>query len=1146
MVWVPDWLMPRARRLSGAQAPEDIEPGQRRSDGFGSASNTSRSVIEIVRPHLASGQCLIVTGYQDFLSSLSIILREVPDISVRSGAKIRVAFGIDTQNALSLVGRGKPVAEAAKLYFLAQRGLAVDDASDLAAILAADAIRGGSIDLRVFDPAKARDVLGVGDDRRLHAKLVVSSQGAISGSANFSRAGLYHNIEFMDGFEEAADEGAAQRAYKDRQAFAELVWQASTDWNSEALEILDGLLRPVSAEDAAARLIQEQTSFKPWRMDLQPHVAGRKPFEHQVGLVYETSQIVYEHGFAFLESPTGSGKTDIGKHLGWTLARTFEAAVGDDHTGDIPRGGAMVIAPPRVIGSWTRNAPRTVTVVPNTQVAARKSSCEDEDVEQAHRMDQYGVLIIDESHTVTPGFEESSKRAEAIEFAPPSWNVCLSATLLGNKDVDWLAHMQEKRASIFMSPSYLAQMKDLFEREASLSDMMEGETTADALSSSAREALSNMLSPFLAHRQRLCVGESVDRQDKSRASYPPFRLHRRPSRLSLSKLQGQAVDEIVRLTGELAPGRRLTSVTTSRFGTKSEKRHNQNSLYARNLLNVLRANSAQALWEMEKGAIGQALRRFEEEDRRKNGLLDRRQGDLFGNVEEPGVSDGVTPRCDRLRDLLAHREIQKLDTRRYEEALNIQQRHKRVVFLAERVDTLQIFAEQLSRMGGGSDAHQNFVASSERAAGGPSQTELKRAVADICGDEDLKFHRIKAGHAIEDYFRPGGKHAPDGPASMFLTYQMAEGINLQSADALVLLGVTSNLKELIQGLGRIDRIDSEHEMIHYHLLDIAVGHIASDEKVAQRLANYRALSGRERLEKIDDADGDTQEILQSVAAYLREPKRLRQNNFHDMLAQTRGRINATRYAQIEGLEITGLWGAELALLDGAESFTLLHLRGDEGRERAGSSFAPPRLLMIDQYGEVERNQIACAQALDQAYEETRGQGLAKSVPAPQRLAQAVEALSARIADLREWDLRPERTVSLLQSLSFFLAGPGTDGDGIGNSDVASQMAPDEVMFGDLSLRGIEYLCETWARYLDPYWGEAKRAVRERFAASEAQDYISIAEIMRHLDADLLKRGEIKASMESALESARAMGISAPGDVAHRVSVAFVSPGHAMH
>lgn len=1142
MVWVPDWLKPRARRVVEAGLEASPEASRDAVEIYNSATNAGRQVIEIVRPHLATGTCLIVTGYQDFFSSLSIILREIPDISAREGARIRIAFGVDTGNATGFSRRERAVGEAVKAYFLSQRGLAVEDDADLQAIFAADAIRAGAIDLRVFDPALAQEVMGVKSDRRLHAKIITSELGGIAGSANFSRAGLYHNIEFVDDFGEEGTEGPAQEAAKDRKETAELIWAASVDWNAEALEILEALLRPVCPQDAMARLLHEQTSFRPWHMKQQADVVGRIPYAHQVDLVYETSQIVYEHGFAFVESPTGSGKTDIGKHLGWTLARTFEAAVGADHTGELPRGGAMVIAPPKVIENWTRRAPRTLTAIANTRVASRKRTGAEDEVEPAHRIDQYGVLIIDESHTMTPGFEESSKRAEAIEFAPPSWNVCLSATLLGNKDVDWLAHMQEKRASIFMAPTYLEEMRTLFERETDLARMMEGQSSADALSADAREALSDLLAPFLAHRQRSCVGESDDRMlVGDRASYPPFVLHRRPKALSLSKRQAETVDEIVRLTAELAPGRRVTSVTTSRFGTKAERRHNQNSLYARNLMNVLRANSAQAVWEMEHGAIGRQLRKFEREERHKAGLDNALQGDLFVAAGDP-LDEGPTPKCDLLQALMGRPEVQKIDERRYDEALKIQKAHRRIVFLAERVDTLQIFAEELARRSTAAGLeHVNFVASSDQASMGPSKEETRRAVGAICGEGARHFRQIKDGDKIEAYFSAGAKKAPDGDASIFLTYQMAEGINLQSADALVLLGVTSNLKELIQGLGRIDRIDSEHALIQYYLIDIPVGRIASDEKIAQRLANYRALSGRERLETATEMEGDTQVILEGVAAYLREPRRLRENNYHDLLSEIRGWVDPARYDEIAGLQISGLWGAELAVLDGSEAFTLLHLSGEDGTGPRRGVFAPPRLLMIDAAGEVERNQILCAQALRRAYRETIDQRLETTTPDTARITPALEALSTRIGALKDWDLRPERTVSLLQSLSVFLVRAEA---GAQVKDHSVNRAADEEMFGDVSLQGLEYLAETWARFLDPYWVIAKQQVRERFASAESQSYISIAEIMRHLDQDLLRRDEIHATMCGALEASKDMGVRSR--VSDRVAVAFVSPGRLLN
>lgn len=236
MFQLPEWLTAKSRKLSSPPPENGSEESvPQNPDGssnattietsrFSAASNTTRPVIELVRPHLATGICLIVTGYQDFFSSLSIVLREIPDLKDRDDVKIRIAYGVDTSNAPGFSGRGRSVADEARLFYLERHGLCVEDAADLRAVLAADAIKAGKIDLRVFDPEKAREVLGISGDRRLHAKVFVSELGAVAGSANFSRAGLYHNIEYVDEFSEvenARNASASTRAATERKAIAE-------------------------------------------------------------------------------------------------------------------------------------------------------------------------------------------------------------------------------------------------------------------------------------------------------------------------------------------------------------------------------------------------------------------------------------------------------------------------------------------------------------------------------------------------------------------------------------------------------------------------------------------------------------------------------------------------------------------------------------------------------------------------------------------------------------------------------------------------------------------------------------------------------------------------------------------------------------
>ena len=189
MFSLPNWLRSKPRRISVPDHSSAQEPSGSPTSDF--ATNIDRSVIELYRPHLNSGDCLIVTGYQDFLSSLAILMKEVPALKEPendSEIRIRISFGIDTANAKRL-GKPKPVTEEMKLYWLERSGLQVEDEDDLLAVLAKHAIQTGRIELRIFDPGLAHEKLGISGDRRMHSKIVSSPEGAVAGSANFSKSG---------------------------------------------------------------------------------------------------------------------------------------------------------------------------------------------------------------------------------------------------------------------------------------------------------------------------------------------------------------------------------------------------------------------------------------------------------------------------------------------------------------------------------------------------------------------------------------------------------------------------------------------------------------------------------------------------------------------------------------------------------------------------------------------------------------------------------------------------------------------------------------------------------------------------------------------------------------------------------------------
>ena len=73
MVLLPNWLRSKPQNIRKAGTTPLVEADLETAPKVG--TNIDRPVIDLYRPHISSGDCLIVTGYQDFLSSLAVLIR---------------------------------------------------------------------------------------------------------------------------------------------------------------------------------------------------------------------------------------------------------------------------------------------------------------------------------------------------------------------------------------------------------------------------------------------------------------------------------------------------------------------------------------------------------------------------------------------------------------------------------------------------------------------------------------------------------------------------------------------------------------------------------------------------------------------------------------------------------------------------------------------------------------------------------------------------------------------------------------------------------------------------------------------------------------------------------------------------------------
>ena len=1107
------------------------------------ADNAGHRVADLVETALREPRCLIVTGYQDFLSSLTILLDTVDDLAARPPGSIRIVFGTNTETRRDLAGTGRSIAEEARSHYLGAHGFSVCDLADLRAILAMEAIERGIVSLRTFDPARAADALG----RRppmLHAKLFVGHRTVLSGSANFSLGGLRRNLEFVDDASPWPDLAQARRDA------AERFWEMGEDWTETALEILRGLIRLATPEEAVARTVQEATGFTPWRVAGKVS-AGRPPQPFQAELVYEAAGTIYEHGFAFVEAPTGAGKTDIGKHLATVLPVSHGQTVHSwNERADQQRLGAIALIPASVERNWTNNAPSNFRAIRHSHLARKPRDAREELETINNYVRSAAAMIVDESHRLSSRSLAPSARSIVFERAPAIWTACLSATLMGNQGLDGLLAFHERRASIYVPPAITdrinehmekvrrrgALLRDLDERNRRIEaqrvqgdlfdtpetlqaevDSLERRIETEGLELPALQAgLADALAPYVVRRQRACIGESPHR-DRGAFSYPLIRSLRCDSRLN--EQQARIIKRIKELAGAITTGTTLVSADPQRAAQTEIRFHDKSRIHIRNFLALLRASVifTRAEWARERdsdadqrgrASIGESLRRAERQGGRRLVLPDGALPEELGDQDE----ESDTPVCDRIGRLLNDPSLDTIDETRADEMLAILNRHNHAIFLAERVGVLEVYARLLAGHRGRGPEVFVVAPGAQIETGG-------------------QLRHLRSGAEAQEVFGLGGKRAkPLEQRAMFLTFQMAEGINLQQAAALGIVGVTSDVKSLIQGLGRIDRIDSPHARIHYYTFDLPGLVLSSDHKARDRVKGIALLSGVGAAdlpsELVEFAAGDLTDL---VLDQIGKERILRPNNWFDLLEGMRRSVPADVLERVRKARPRGLWGAELCLLASTAPVTIVLLGGRAGGP-SDPSVLPPRLLAVreaDGRAEIIGDQAEAARLLAAAFAETRLRGLQGHRPALVDVAASVGRLAETLAPLTHWDIRPARSLSLLASLARFLTGD-------------EQADQGQSLFGALTLPNLEKLTDAWAQMLDPFWIEAKEAISTKSkTGAEIPDYLGIdaihAAFMRQAEADLTAARD---RMEDLLERCRALSAGQPIDILGRVAVVF--------
>lgn len=739
--------------------------------------------VETVGPRvrqdlLASKATLVVTGYAGIEHLLGFFESWSSVDGSEERRPVRLLIGVEpTRPAMRPSLQPADVDREVRDFWL-PRGISLLNSRELLTTL--QLLREGRIEARLSSGT------------RVHAKIYVGDYAVTLGSSNFTRPGLESNLEANARFERELE----PERYQEAVALAENLWVEGRDYTVGFMELLEGLLRKVSWQEALARACAEllEGDWAPEHM-LSPGDRPRLWPSQEQGIA-QALWVLENHGAVLVADATGSGKTRMGAHLLRAL---------QDRYWRMGRGRKrfpVLICPPAVGPLWAgelAEAPESVRVISHGSLS-RKKSHRAEEVEAALRNTQ--LLAVDEAHNFLNRMSNRSRKL----YGNVADNVVLfTATPINRGARDLLSIVELLGADNFDD-----EVLDVVARVGGKGGKGGGQ---HVLRPFEAERLRTALQEFVVRRTKSDFNELIDREPEAyvnalgeQCRYPehhPIVFPREAS--DDDRGRAQAIREKAKnLRGIINFRRPLKMPLFLKWEGWTEERFlamrigGATALAAYQVRSRLRSSKV-ALVEHVLGTEA-ASRQFGIE-----GAKPSSSGNVVATLEEIA---GHPPKVELdvevpawLRDPDAHRAAVEEEIRTYRDILEQVERmyDRRAEANADYLLNLLNGHERILAF----DSHLISLYHLQR------RLEAKGAtVALATGEAGVRSRReLATRFALE---------SDEAGVIGLCSDALAEGLNLQGASALVHLDLPSVIRVLEQRIGRLDRMDSPHARVEVH------------------------------------------------------------------------------------------------------------------------------------------------------------------------------------------------------------------------------------------------------------------------------------------------------------------------------------------
>lgn len=725
--------------------------------------------------------------------------------SLESTEKIRILIGISTdRQTFELIQKSKlPVqlsSKETKDEFSSRVVKEMDDSSDSTEIEDGikkfiEWLRSRKLEIRVF-PAE-----------RIHAKLYIMTfkEGdrdvgrVITGSSNFTEAGLRDNIEFNVELKNRTDYDFAIEKFND-------LWKNAVDVSEKYVETIKKhtwLNDEISPYELYLKFLYEYLREK-INMDKDELYREYIPedfmdLEYQRDAVRDARMKLEEYGGVFLSDVVGLGKT----YIAAILAQQLD-------------GRSIVIAPPTLLdrdnpGSW----PNVFSDFGVRQTDFESIGKLDKIIQRG--TEKYRNVFIDESHRFRT--EQTQMFENLFKICRGKRVILISATPLNNTPMDILSQMklfQNAHRSTLPNPN----VRDLEKYFKSLDNKLKGldrqkdkEDYIRIVKENAEDIRENILQYLMVRRTRSAIVKYYNKDlEKYKFEFPDIE-DPRPVVYNFDK----ELDKIFNQTLELIIKRfsysRYTPLLYLKKGiSQPEELSQKNMGKFMKILLLKRLESSFYAFKQSVGRFIHSYTRFLEEYKKGNVYVSKKYinkiFELLENDDEEAIQRLIE---EKEAEKYSSKDFRPEFLRNLENDLKILKEIESMWKDIHRDPKLDKFIEILTKDGILKNSKIVVFTESEETAqylGDKLNPKLKNGV--------LVFSSSSSANVRTDVienFDPRARNKKDDYRLLVSTEVLSEGVNLHRSNIVINYDIPWNPTRMMQRVGRINRVDTKFNKI---------------------------------------------------------------------------------------------------------------------------------------------------------------------------------------------------------------------------------------------------------------------------------------------------------------------------------------------